>query len=113
MVRVQLPPAPAWTASALSFGSASQPKSPRLPAMNFSYVYILQSVSEPDRFYIGLTDDLQERLRKHNAGEVAHTAKFKPWAIKTAIAFRDRDRAAEFERYLKSGSGRAFARKHF
>lgn len=81
--------------------------------MTFSYVYILQSETNPDRFYVGLTDDLQERLRKHNAGEMTHTAKFKPWAIKTAIAFRDRDRAAEFERYLKSGSGRAFARKHF
>ena len=81
--------------------------------MSFHYVYIMQSVANPDRFYAGLTDNLQERLRKHNAGEVSHSAKFKPWAIKTAIAFRDRDRAAEFERYLKSGSGRAFARKHF
>ena len=76
-------------------------------------MYILQSVANSDRFYIGLTDDLHDRLRKHNAGEVPHTSKFKPWAIKTAIAFRDRDRASAFERYLKSGSGRAFARKHF
>ena len=57
--------------------------------MNFQYVYILQSVINPDRFYAGLTDGLQERLCKHNAGEVSHTAKFKPWIIKTAIAFRD------------------------
>ena len=81
--------------------------------MNFHYVDILQSVADSDRFYVGLTDDLQERLRKHNAGEVPHSAKFKPWAIKTAIAFRNRERAAKFEQYLKSGSGRAFARKHF
>jgi len=45
-------------------------------------------------------------------GEVVHTAKFKPWVIKTAIAFRDRERTVQFERYLKTGSGRAFARKH-
>ncbi|KAF0177815.1 MAG: excinuclease ABC C subunit domain-containing protein [Limisphaerales bacterium] len=81
--------------------------------MSFHYVYILRSVANPDRHYVGLTDDLQERLGKHNAGEVTHTAKFKPWVIKTANAFRERERAAEFERYLKSGSGRAFARKHF
>ena len=80
--------------------------------MSFHYVYILQSVKNPDRYYIGLAEDIHERLRIHNAGEVPHTAKFKPWTIKTAIAFRDRDRAAAFERYLKSGSGRAFARKH-
>jgi predicted GIY-YIG superfamily endonuclease len=94
------------------YGSASQLKSAQLEGMNFHYVYILQSEVNPDRFYVGLTDDLQERLRKHNAGEVVHTMKFKPWVVKTAIAFRDRDRAAQFERYLKSGSGRAFARKH-
>jgi predicted GIY-YIG superfamily endonuclease len=80
--------------------------------MTFTYVYTLQSEANPDRFYVGLTDALQERLRKHNAGEVSHTAKFKPWFIKTAIAFRDRERVAAFETYLKSGSGRAFARKH-
>jgi predicted GIY-YIG superfamily endonuclease len=79
--------------------------------MSFHYVYILESVANRDHFYVGLTDDLHERLRKDNAGEVAHTSKFKPWAVKTAIAFRDRERAAAFERYLKSGSGRAFARK--
>ena len=73
--------------------------------MRFTYVYILQSEANPDCFYVGLTDDLRERLRKHNAGEVAHTMKFKPWTVKTAIAFRNRDRAAQFERYLKSASG--------
>ena len=81
--------------------------------MSFHYAYILQNLVNPDRFYVGMTEDLQQRLRKHNAGETLHTSKFKPWSIKTAIAFRNRDRASAFERYLKSGSGRAFARKHF
>ena len=81
--------------------------------MSFHYVYILESVPNSEHFYVGLTEDLHDRFRKHNAGEVPHTSKFKPWAIKNAIAFRDRDRALAFERYLKSGSGRAFARKHF
>jgi predicted GIY-YIG superfamily endonuclease len=79
--------------------------------MKFSYVYILQSETDPSRFYSGLTDDLRARLKKHNAGEVTHTAKWKPWRIKTALAFTDRQRAVEFERYLKSASGRAFAKK--
>ena len=81
--------------------------------MRFHYVYILESVTNPEHFYVGLAEDLHARLHKHNAGEVPHTSKFKPWTIKTAIAFRDRERASAFERYLKSGSGRAFARKHF
>ena len=75
-----------------------------------TYVYILQSVSEPDRFYVGVTDDLKERLAKHNLGEVAHTSKHRPWRVKTYVAFSDRDRALAFEKYLKSGSGRAFAK---
>jgi predicted GIY-YIG superfamily endonuclease len=79
--------------------------------MDFFYVYILQSVADSARFYVGLTDDLKDRLRRHNGGEVSHTAKYKPWRVKTAIAFTDRERAAAFERYLKSSSGRAFAKK--
>jgi predicted GIY-YIG superfamily endonuclease len=79
--------------------------------MGFFYVYILQSLNRPERFYAGLTEDLKQRLSKHNSGEVPHTTKFKPWRIKTAIAFTDRSRAANFERYLKSPSGRAFSKK--
>ncbi|RED38672.1 GIY-YIG catalytic domain-containing protein [Rhodopseudomonas thermotolerans] len=74
------------------------------------YVYILQSeVSE--RFYVGITDDLPARIRKHNAGEVPHTSKFRPWRLKTYIAFSDPRQAFAFEKYLKSASGRAFAKK--
>jgi len=79
--------------------------------MDFSYVYILQSEANSARFYVGLTDDLKDRLRRHNAGEISHTVKHRPWRIKTAIAFTDRERAAAFEQYLKSSSGRAFAKK--
>jgi putative endonuclease len=79
----------------------------------FHYVYILVSESDPDRHYIGCTGDLDARLAAHNAGRVAHTTKHKPWRIETAIAFREKQKAAAFERYLKSGSGREFARRHF
>jgi putative endonuclease len=73
----------------------------------------LQSERDPKRHYTGLTDHLADRLRRHNAGECAHTSKHRPWKIRTAVAFRDRDKAAEFERYLKSHSGRVFAARHF
>jgi len=76
------------------------------------YVYLLQSESHPDQRYVGLTGDLKARLSKHNAGEVPHTAKFRPWALKSYTAFLTREQAAAFERYLKSGSGRAFANRH-
>jgi predicted GIY-YIG superfamily endonuclease len=75
------------------------------------YVYILESNSCVGRFYTGVTSDLKARLARHNAGEVAYTSKFTPWRLKTYIAFSDRQRAFAFERYLKSGSGRAFASK--
>lgn len=75
------------------------------------YVYILQSISTPETFYTGLTDDLRERLRKHNSGAVPHTSKFRPWVIKTYLGFADANHAVAFERYLKSPSGRAFAKK--
>ncbi|HEV2436503.1 MAG TPA: GIY-YIG nuclease family protein [Verrucomicrobiae bacterium] len=79
--------------------------------MKFYYVYILQSELDERHFYSGLTGDLHSRLKKHNAGDVPHTAKFRPWRIKSAIAFTEQERAVKFERYLKSSSGRAFAKK--
>lgn len=81
----------------------------------FWYVYILESeaMRSVKHHYIGHTQNLKARLAKHNAGEVPHTAKFKPWRIRTALAFDDESRAVAFEHYLKSSSGRAFSRKRF
>jgi len=79
--------------------------------MKFFYVYILQSERDKNHFYTGFTEDLQARLKKHNAGDVPHTDKLRPWRIKTAIAFTEQEQAVRFERYLKSSSGRAFAKK--
>jgi len=79
--------------------------------VKFFYVYILRSESHPDRHYVGFTENLEKRLQAHNNGQCHHTAKFRPWFIKTAVAFTDRERALSFERYLKSPSGRAFAKK--
>ncbi|KFC68772.1 Excinuclease ABC C subunit domain protein [Devosia sp. LC5] len=75
------------------------------------YVYILRSLDEPDRHYVGTTGDLKARLAKHNSGQVTHTAKFMPWAVKTYLGFDDEAQACAFEKYLKTASGRAFAKK--
>lgn len=74
------------------------------------YVYILQSAF-PDHYYTGITEDLKARLAKHNAREVPHTSKYAPWRLKTYVAFSDEAQAFAFEKYLKSPSGRAFAKK--
>jgi len=79
----------------------------------FTYVYILRSDADPTHRYAGLPDDLEARLKSHNQGNNPHTSKYRPWKIETAIAFRSREKAAAFEKYLKSHSGRAFASKHF
>ena len=76
-----------------------------------TYVYILRSLENLDHHYVGVTADLRSRLKKHNAGEVSHTSNYAPWALETYVAFSDETQAFAFERYLKSASGRAFARK--
>jgi predicted GIY-YIG superfamily endonuclease len=75
------------------------------------FVYLLRSQMHPEQTYYGLADDVEARLKVHNAGGSKHTAKYKPWQLETYVAFSDADRALAFERYQKSGSGRAFAKK--
>jgi putative endonuclease len=77
------------------------------------FVYVLQSISNPSRHYTGLTSDVPQRLVSHNKGASAHTAADRPWQVNVVIEFRTEDLAVKFETYLKSGSGRVFARKHF
>lgn len=79
----------------------------------FHYVYILRSEHDSGCHYVGLTGNLEERLAAHNTGKVSHTRKHLPWRIETAVAFREKLKATSFECYLKSGSGREFARRHF
>jgi predicted GIY-YIG superfamily endonuclease len=65
----------------------------------------------PERRYVGFTSDLKKRITTHNAGGSVHTSKYKPWILVSYHAFTDKRRAQEFEYYLKSGSGKAFAKK--
>ena len=76
-------------------------------------VYILKNSDNPPQFYTGVTADLYKRLEAHNAGRCSHTAKHRPWAVDVVVKFADEARALKFEKYLKSGSGVEFARRHF
>lgn len=75
------------------------------------FVYILQSMQREERFYVGVASDVDRRLQEHNASACSSTKKNGPWRVKTFIGFDDRRRAFAFEKYLKSGSGRAFAKR--
>ena len=77
------------------------------------YVYLLKSESHPKQPYVGLTRDLQQRLKDYNEGRSPHTAKFRPWLLIAYFAFAEEKTAIAFENYLKSGSGRALINRHF
>ncbi|NOT25882.1 MAG: GIY-YIG nuclease family protein [Acidobacteria bacterium] len=77
------------------------------------FVYILRSESNPSSHYVGLTSNVEERLAWHNAGPTGYTMQHRPWRVVVSIELADESAAARFERYLKSGSGRAFAKRHF
>jgi putative endonuclease len=76
------------------------------------FVYVLRNNENPRRYYTGITSDVSRRHAEHNAGSCIHTAKYRPWSIDVVIEFADEQRAVAFERYLKSGSGVAFAHRH-
>jgi putative endonuclease len=77
------------------------------------FVYILRSDREPERHYVGVTSDVADRLEWHNGGPSGFTVSHRPWSIVLVVEFPDEKAAIRFERYLKSGSGRAFSKRHF
>ena len=76
-------------------------------------VYVLESQRNPRRHYVGVTGNLDRRLASHNAGENTSTAANRPWTVLATIQLRNEATAADFEPFLKSASGRAFAKRHF
>ena len=74
---------------------------------------MLKSTVDGTRYHVGSTVDVATRVAAHNAGVCAHTRKYRRWQIHVRIEFPDEDHARAFERFLKSGSGRAFAKRHF
>ncbi|MCL1891813.1 MAG: GIY-YIG nuclease family protein [Alphaproteobacteria bacterium] len=75
------------------------------------YVYLIQSETFPEQRYVGHISDLKKRLNDHNSGFSFHTNKYKPWKLVTYLGFSGEQPAIEFEKYLKTGSGQAFANK--
>jgi predicted GIY-YIG superfamily endonuclease len=74
------------------------------------YVY---SLKLKGGFYVGCTNDLKDRVKRHKAGQVDATKNRLPLELDFYIAFKNQYLAFNFEKYLKSGSGRAFIKKHF
>ena len=75
------------------------------------FVYLLRSINFSNQIYIGYTTNIEQRIYVHNSGGSPHTAKYKPWKLHGYFAFEDKYIALNFERYLKSHSGKAFANK--
>jgi putative endonuclease len=76
------------------------------------FVYVLRNQNRPCRYYTGLTSNVEARLAAHNLGHCPHTAGGGLWEVDVVVEFADEERAVAFERYLKSGSGVAFAQRH-
>jgi len=76
------------------------------------YVYLIRSLTNSRQRYIGSTENLRQRLAEHNEGKSVHTARYRPWTLVAYVAFKQKGQALTFERYLKIGSGHAFARRH-
>jgi putative endonuclease len=81
-------------------------------AVQKRFVYVLRSERD-QRPYVGITCDVPQRLATHNSGGSAYTASHRPWRLVVSLEFATEQTALAFERYLKSGSGRAFAKRHF
>jgi putative endonuclease len=95
----------------LAFDSARQAAC-SIRGMPRRFVYVLRNQENPPRYYTGVTSDVAARHAEHNAAKCTHTAKYRPWSIDVVVEFSDERRALAFERYLKSGSGVAFAHRH-
>jgi len=77
------------------------------------FVYIIRSLADPDRHYVGLTSDVASRLVAHNNGHSPQTARHSPWRLVVCLGFANDKGAADFEKYLKSSAGRTLIRQHF
>jgi len=75
------------------------------------FVYILESLKDPQKIYIGFTNDLEKRLEEHNTSQSTYSKRYAPWKLVSYTAFIKKTAALAFETYLKSGSGFAFLKK--
>ena len=97
----------------LRSSSATAWQSPPQRAKAGKYMYYVYILKCKDGFYTGCTDDLKERIRRHQKEYIPATAERLPIKLVTYIACVEKDKAFKLEKYLKSGSGRAFLKRHF
>jgi len=76
-------------------------------------VYIIRSNSNPSHHYVGITNNVSDRLEWHNHGPPGHSVRYRPWSLVVSMEFPNEKAVVRFEKYLKSGSGRAFTKRHF
>ncbi|MBI5254437.1 GIY-YIG nuclease family protein [Candidatus Falkowbacteria bacterium] len=76
-------------------------------------MYYVYSLKCRDGYYIGCTNDIKDRIERHEKGYVPATTKRSPVKLEFYFAIPDKYKAFDFEKYLKSGSGRAFVKRHF
>jgi putative endonuclease len=76
------------------------------------HVYIITSLIETSRTYVGYTTNIQQRLETHNSGGSVYTKSYRPWKLVSYVTFSDQGAAKKFEKYLKTASGKAFVGKH-
>ncbi|MBU1007134.1 MAG: GIY-YIG nuclease family protein [Candidatus Omnitrophica bacterium] len=74
-------------------------------------VYILKSCKYPTKYYVGITKNLEQRLKEHNSGLSYYSKRYMPWYVETYIVFNNQNISEAFEKYLKEGSGQAFLTK--
>lgn len=77
------------------------------------FVYLIRSMVDPSRHYVGLTWDVGSRLRSHNQGQSPHTARHRPWRLVVYLGFTSEETAAGFAKHLKSSAGRSLAERYF
>jgi len=75
------------------------------------FVYILESIKDNHKIYIGVSRNIEKRLIEHNTGNVPSTKPYVPWKIKSYICVERESKAILLEKYLKSGSGKVFVKK--
>ena len=76
------------------------------------FVYILRSLKDSKKTYVGFTTRLDGRLVEHNDESQIYSRRYAPWECVTHIAFSNKDSALAFEKHLKTPSGKAFIQKH-
>ena len=83
----------------------------RVSSVKMYYVYLIRSISNPTQIYTGFTGNLTQRLEYHNTGKSLYTKNYMPWKLIAYFAFEAKEKATDFEKYLKTGSGYEFIRR--